>query len=82
MTQRFGKQIKQLENGLDTWGTAYVIEVRHKNVAKDLNILNMPWMCGNRIKYLRNGLTMLEMIEEFDKRLICMGNDVYLWEIA
>ena len=31
----------------------------------------MPWMCGKRIKYLRNGFTMLKMISEFDKRLIC-----------
>ena len=25
---------------------------------------------------------MLKMISEFDKRLICMGNDVCMWEIA
>ena len=62
MTQRFGKQLKHLVNGLDIWGTAYVFEVRHKYVAKDLNILNMPWMCGKRIKYLRNGYTTLKMI--------------------
>ena len=61
MTQRFGKQLKYLGNGLDIWGTAYVFEVRHKYVAKDLNILNMPWTCGGPLKYLRNGLTMLEM---------------------
>ena len=42
----------------------------------------MPWMCGKRIKYLRNGSTMLKMISEFDKRLICMGNDVFMWEFA
>ena len=42
----------------------------------------MPRMCGKRIKYLRNGFTMLKMINEFDKWLICMGNDVYMWEIA
>ena len=82
MTQRFGKQLKYFGNGLDKWGTAQVFEVRHKYVAKDLNILNMPWMCGKRIKYLRNGFTMLKMIEEFDKRLICMGNDVCMREIA
>ena len=34
----------------------------------------MPWMCGKRIKNLRNGFTMLKMIEEIDKRLICMRN--------
>ena len=62
MTQRFGKQLKYLGNGLDIWGTASVFEVWQKYVAKDLNILNMPSMCGKRIKYLRIGLTMLKMI--------------------
>ena len=42
----------------------------------------MSWMCGKRIKCLRNGFTMLKMILKFDKRLICMGNDVCMWEIA
>ena len=42
----------------------------------------MASMCGKRIKFLRNGFTMLNMISEFDKRLICMGNDVFMWEIA
>ena len=36
--------------------------VRSKYVAKDLIILNMPWMSFKRIKYLRNGFTMLKMI--------------------
>ena len=62
MTQRFWKQLKSLGSGLDIWWTALVFEVRHKYVAKDLNILNMPWMCGKRIKNLRNGFTMLKMI--------------------
>ena len=62
MIQRFGKQLKCMGNGLDIWGTCQVFEVRHKYVAKDLNILNMPWMCGKRIKYLRNGFTMLKII--------------------
>ena len=39
----------------------------------------MPWMCGKRFKYLRNGYTMLKMISESDKRLICMLNDVCMW---
>ena len=82
MTQRFGKQLKYWGNGLDIWGTTYVFVVRHKYVARDLNILNMPWMCGKRIKYLRNGFTMLKMIQKFDKRFICMGNDVCMWDIA
>ena len=42
----------------------------------------MPGMCGKRIKYLRNGFSMLKKIYEFDKRLICMGNDVCMLEIA
>ena len=42
----------------------------------------MFWMCGKRIKYLRNGFTMFKMISEFDKRLIFVGNDVFMWEIA
>ena len=62
MTQRFGKQLKYLGNGLDIWGTAQVFELRHKYVAKDVNILNIPWMCGKGIKYLRIGFTMLKMI--------------------
>ena len=41
----------------------------------------MAWMCGIRLKYHRNGLTMLEMTEDFDKRLIYVGNDVYMWEM-
>ena len=52
MTYRFGKQLKNLGNGLDIWGSAVVFEVRHQYVSKDLNILKMPWMCGKRIKYL------------------------------
>ena len=50
-----------MENGLDILGTAEVFQVLHKYVANDLNILNIPSMCGGRLKYLRNGFTMLEM---------------------
>ena len=39
-------------------------------------------MPGKRLKYLRNHFTMLEMTQEFDKRLIYVGNDVYIWELA
>ena len=42
----------------------------------------MASMCGGRHKYLRNFFTMLELIEEFDKWLIYVGNDVYMWEMA
>ena len=42
----------------------------------------MASMRGKRLKYLRNGIGLLEMIEEFDKLLIYVGNDVYMWEMA
>ena len=42
----------------------------------------MAPMCGKRLKYLRNGFTMLEMAYEFDKGLKYVGNDVYLFEMA
>ena len=35
-----------------------------------------------RLKYLRNGFTMLEMVSEFDKWLKYVGNDVYIWKLA
>ena len=39
-------------------------------------------MHGARFKYLRNGITMLEMALEFDKRLKYVGYDVDIWELA
>ena len=39
-------------------------------------------MCFGRLKYLRNGFTMLEMTEEFEKWLIYVGNDVDMWEMT
>ena len=42
----------------------------------------MASMRGKRLNYLRNGFTMLEMTLEFDKRLIYVGNDVHIWELA
>ena len=42
----------------------------------------MASMRGKRLKYDRNHFTMLEITEEFDKRLIYVGNDVYIWELA
>ena len=39
-------------------------------------------MHGARLKYLKIGLTMLEMTYEFDKGLKYVGNDVYIWELA
>ena len=42
----------------------------------------MASMCGGPLKYLRNGLTMLEMTKEFNKWLIYVRNDVCMWEMA
>ena len=65
LTQRFWEMAKIFVK----WRMAEVFDVRHKYVAKDLNNLNMASMCGKRLKYLRNGFTLLEMTKEFDKRL-------------
>ena len=42
----------------------------------------MASMSGKRFKYLRNGFSMLKMTSEFDKLIIYVGNDVYVWEMA
>ena len=42
----------------------------------------MASMRGKRLKYPRNHFSMLEMTLEFDKGLIYVGNDVYIWELA
>ena len=42
----------------------------------------MDSMCGGWLKYLRNGFSMLEMTQEFEKQDIYVGNDVYMWEMA
>ena len=34
----------------------------------------MALMCGKRLKYMKNGFTMLEMAEEFEKRLKYVGD--------
>ena len=42
----------------------------------------MALMSGGWLKYLRNGVNMLGMTEEFDEWLIYVGYDVYMWEMA
>ena len=42
----------------------------------------MASMRGKRLKYLRNHFTILEMTCKFDNRLIYVGNEVYIWEMA
>ena len=42
----------------------------------------MASMCGGRLKDLRNGFTMLEITEEFDKWLISVAIDVCIWVLA
>ena len=41
----------------------------------------MAYIHGAQLKYLRNGLTMLQMAKEFDKRLKYVRNHVYMWEM-
>ena len=82
MAKIFGKWLKYRGQGLNISGTVYVFEVRHRYVAFDLSILNMASMRGKRLKYLRNHFTILEMTCKFDNRLIYVGNEVYIWEMA
>ena len=42
----------------------------------------MTQIHGPRLKQLRNGFTILEMAQEFDKRLKYVGNDACLREMA
>ena len=42
----------------------------------------MAQIHGARLKYLRNGFTILEMALEFDKRLKYVGNDECMGEMA
>ena len=42
----------------------------------------MAQICVTRLTYIRNVFTMLEMAEDFDKRLKYVGNDVQMWEMA
>ena len=42
----------------------------------------MAQIHGARLKYFRNGFTMLEMALEFDKRLKHVLNDECMWEMA
>ena len=46
------------------------------------NIWEMAQIHGKRLKYLRNGSTMLEIDKEFEKRFKYVVNDVYIWEMA
>ena len=38
----------------------------------------MAQIYGARLKYLRNGFTMMEIAQEFDKRFKYVGTDVYI----
>ena len=58
LTQRYWEMAKIFVKWLIYMGQNLSIYVRHKDVANDLNILNMASMCGKRLKY---GFTMLEM---------------------
>ena len=42
----------------------------------------MASMCDKPLKYLRNGFTMLEMTQEFDKRIIYVQNDAHMCKMA
>ena len=48
MTELFHKRLKNVENDLEVWGNGQ-------------NISEIAYVHGARLKYLRNGLTILEM---------------------
>ena len=49
---------------------------------KAKNIWEMAQIHGARLKYLKIGLTIMEMTSKFDKLLKYVGNDIYIWELA
>ena len=61
---------------------AELFEKGLKNVENDLEIWEIAQIHGARIKYLRNGFSMLGMALEFDNRLKYVGNDECMWEMA
>ena len=42
----------------------------------------MAQICRKRLKYIRNGFTMLDLTKEFDKLLKYVGKDQCMWEMA
>ena len=42
----------------------------------------MAQMCGKRLKYIKNGFTMLVMVYEFEKRLKYVRNGYNMQEMA
>ena len=42
----------------------------------------MAWICGKRLKCMRNSLPMLHMANQFHKRLKYVETEVYMWEVA
>ena len=80
----FEKRLKYVGNDVDMWEMAKICW-KWLNYLTNVLInfeINMASMCGKRPKYQRKGFTMLEMTEDFDKRLIYVGNDVYMWEMV
>ena len=42
----------------------------------------MAQMCGKRVKYIKNGFTLLEMALQFEKRLKYVGNGENMLDLA
>ena len=88
MAKVFEKRLKYVGNDLQIWKITKIfgkwlrymvlalsIEIWHKYVENYL-ISEISLRC------VVNGLSILEMAQEFDKRLEYVGNDVYIWEMA
>ena len=82
MSQRFGKWLKYVGNGLDTWGTSQVFEKRHKLVANNLNILNMAQICGKGLSILETALQCWKVLKNLKTWHKYVGNVAYMWAMA
>ena len=68
------KQLNYLRNALKMWKMT-------QRFGNGQNIWEIAQIHGARIKYLRNGFSMMGMALEFDNRLKYVGNDECMWEM-
>ena len=80
MIQRFEKWLKFLELGQIYGARLKYLRYGTNNLCAKYFI--MASMCCKRLKYLSDIFTWLEMTDDCDKRLVCVGNDIYMWEMA
>ena len=67
------KWLNYLRNALKMW---------KMTLGNGQNISEIAQIHGARIKYMRNGFSMLGMALEFDNGLKYVGNDECMWKMA